>query len=325
MSAARETAVCLRLDRWLTAYVDGELDAVHCLEVEDHTMQCEICCERVAMLHAAKVSTRDGASEVAPQTLRERVCRTLLDERVREDTDAADGELEEARPSTAPAAPVPVAEADKRPAAEAAKTIPPYFAKLRYIVPLAAAATIALMIGAASLGGIGLEGQPVAPSDSAALAGSAALASSAALANASFDTLLDDLVSQHAHPPQLDVTDPNEPLELRPILDTSLRGTTYEKDFGATYVGAHKTPRAGLLQYVKRDKNRVTMYVFNTRRLKVRSNKLTSRRVGARKVYVGKVRGYPVAASEHKGRGFLLTADGLSADEASNLVLAAAR
>lgn len=299
MNAARETAVCQRLDRWLTAYVDGELDAVHCLEVEDHMEQCEICCERVAMLHAAKVSVRDVASEVAPQALRERVCRTLLDERVRQDDEA-------------PAA------VRKDDSAKRDDAVPPYLTKLRYIVPLAAAATIALMIGAVSLGN--LDGQST-PTDVAALP-----TSSAALASqASIDTLLDDLVSQHAHPPQLDVTDPNEPLELRPILDQSLRGTSFEDDFGATYVGARKTPRAGMLQYVKRNKNRVTMYVFNTRRVNVRSSKLASRRVGARKVYVGKVKGYPVAASERDGIGYALTADDLSADEASNLVLAATR
>ena len=36
MSAARDTQACQRLDRWLSAYVDGELDVVHCLDVEDH-------------------------------------------------------------------------------------------------------------------------------------------------------------------------------------------------------------------------------------------------------------------------------------------------
>src|SRR5688572_19457290 len=79
MNAARDTQVCQRLDRWLSAYVDGELDVVHCLDVEDHIEHCEICAERVAMLHATKVSVRTIA-EKAPQALRERVCRTLLEE-----------------------------------------------------------------------------------------------------------------------------------------------------------------------------------------------------------------------------------------------------
>lgn len=315
MSAARETSVCQRLDRWLTAYVDGELDAVHCLEVEDHLEHCDVCCERVGILHASKVSVHEMAAEKAPQSLRERVCRTLLDERVREElvNDGEDTELEEN--ADAVAAPSPAA-----PAAPA--EVPAYLAKLRYVVPLAAAATIALVIGAVSLGKLNAQAARVAEIASAA---PSLAATAAANAGPSIDTLLDDLVTQHAHPPQLDVTDPNEPLELRPILDTPLRGTLYEQDFGAKYVGARKTPRAGMLQYVRRNKNRVTMYVFNTRRVKVRSDKLQSRRIGARKVYVGKVKAYPVAVSERDGIGFALTADDLSADEASDLVLAASR
>lgn len=311
MSAALETAACQRLDCWLTAYVDGELDAVHCLEVEDHIESCEICCERVAMLHAAKLSVRTVAVERAPQSLRERVCRTLLDERVRGDeqalaSDTSGDEIELV-------ADAPLAE-------PAPAKISPHLAKLRYIVPLAAAATIALLIGAASLGGITLQNAEEATAGAPSTA-----ASNPELANASIDTLLEDLVSQHAHPPQLDVTDPDKPLEFRPILDVPVHGTAYEDDFGARYVGARRNPRAGMLQYVKRNKNHITMYVFNTRRVDVSSSKLQSRRIGARKVYVGKVRGYPVAASERDGVGYALTADDLSAEEASNLVLAASR
>lgn len=312
MSAALETAACQRLDCWLTAYVDGELDAVHCLEVEDHIEHCEICCERIAMLHAAKVSVRKVAAERAPQSLRERVCRTLLDERVRGDEQAVSDEIAEI--------------ADAPISAPAPAKVSPYLAKLRYIVPLAAAATIALMVGAASLGGMTLPSGVTPPSTEATTAGvSTAAVSSPDLASASIDTLLEDLVSQHAHPPQLDVTDPDKPLEFRPILDVPVHGAAYEDDFGARYVGARRNPRAGMLQYVKRNQNRVTMYVFNTRRVDVSSSKLQSRRIGARKVYVGKVRGYPVAASERDGIGYALTADDLSAEEASSLVLAASR
>jgi hypothetical protein len=273
------------------------------------------------MLHAAKASTHEKGAERAPQSLRERVCRTLLDERVRAELNAEPIATDE-EPSAEQQQ--QQSESDEPvPSLPRSEGLPAYAAKLRYIVPLAAAATFALLVGAASLSGdrdlfFGSEA-PVARETPTA-------SPTIAQAQATIDTLIDDLITQHAHPPQLDVTDPNEPLELRPILDKRLNGTSFEQDFGAKYIGARKTPRAGLLQYVKRNKNRVTMYVFNTRRVQVRSDKLKARRIGARKVYVGKVKGYPVAASEREdGIGFALTADDLSADEASSLVLAAAR
>ena len=84
------------------------------------------------------------AAEKAPQSLRERVCRTLLDERVREelaeDEEIATEDAEEAPVSDAPEIVVPDVAAK-------IEQVPPYLAKLRYIVPLAAAATIALVGG----------------------------------------------------------------------------------------------------------------------------------------------------------------------------------
>ncbi len=326
MSAALEKAVCQRLDRWLGAYVDGELDAVHCLEVEDHVESCELCCERVAMLHAAKVSVSQVAAERAPQSLRERVCRTLLTERTRvaEPTrlneHGIDESVGEAAPNSQPQGPLPtgdlVAPLPLAPREGASQ----HLTRLRVIVPLAAAATVALVVGALSLAGLG----PKA-SDGTIATQADANGSAEALAVTTIDSLVEDLVSEHAHPPQLDITDPKQPLEFRPILDVPVHGVAFEDDFGARYVGARRNPRAGMLQYVKRNKNRVTMYVFNPRRVAVHSDKLESRHVGARKVFVGKVRGYPVAASERNGVGYALTADDLTADEASNLVLAASR
>ena len=46
INAARDTKDCMRLERWITAYCDDELDAVHILEVEAHLDVCEVCRER---------------------------------------------------------------------------------------------------------------------------------------------------------------------------------------------------------------------------------------------------------------------------------------
>ena len=70
MSAARDAEACLRYDRWLTAYLDTELDAVHLLEVEDHLEACESCREYLAMLRATRGSLQNVARAVAPESLR---------------------------------------------------------------------------------------------------------------------------------------------------------------------------------------------------------------------------------------------------------------
>ena len=72
MSAAPDTSVCQRYERWITAYLDGELDAVHCLEVEDHLETCEVCLEHVQHLQRTRSSLRRMVKTAAPSSLRER-------------------------------------------------------------------------------------------------------------------------------------------------------------------------------------------------------------------------------------------------------------
>ncbi len=73
-----------------------------------------------------------------------------------------------------------------------------------------------------------------------------------------------------------------------------------------------------------RERHRVSLYVFDSKRVPLHANRLKARHIGARNVYVGNMRGYSVAASERNGVGYVLTSD-LPDDESAKLVLTASR
>ena len=73
MTAAHDTSACRHFERWLTAYIDEELDAVHCLEVEDHLDDCADCREVIVHLRATRASLRGVMWVKAPSGLRERI------------------------------------------------------------------------------------------------------------------------------------------------------------------------------------------------------------------------------------------------------------
>jgi hypothetical protein len=91
----------------------------------------------------------------------------------------------------------------------------------------------------------------------------------------------------------------------------------------AKYVGARMHQRAALLQYVV-DRRRVTIYVFDPKRVPMRATRLRHQRVGADRVYVGELRGYTVAASEHNGVGYAMASD-LPGEDTVELLVQAAR
>jgi hypothetical protein len=78
------------------------------------------------------------------------------------------------------------------------------------------------------------------------------------------------------------------------------------------------------LQYVLRDRRRVTVYVFDPKKVSMTENRLEARQIGKRQVYVGNVRGYTVAASERNGIGWALASE-LNDAESAKMVLSAAR
>lgn len=315
MSAAPKSRACERFDRWIGAYVDEELDAVHCLEVEDHLVDCADCSELVATLQATRFSLRAVCAVKAPSSLRDRVSRTLQVEL------AAEREEQtwlEDRPSADRHA-TPRHSSVDLDTGTSVRPPPAQLVRLRFVVPLAAAATLALVFGAMRL----KEAEEGATPEKVAAADSASV-DPMIYSAATLEGLLEDLVAQHAHPPPPETTDPEGVRRFDPFIGVRVKTPRFDS-IEATYVGARMHQRAALLQYVVRQQHRVTMYVFDPRRVPVRPRaKLEERQYGARNVYVGHIRGYAVAASEQNGVGYALASD-LSDDEAARLVLMAAR
>ena len=71
---------CSCFERWLTPFEDGELDAVHTIEVEEHLERCECCRERVSFVRAMRGSLREEARSQAPSSLRDRLQATIAEQ-----------------------------------------------------------------------------------------------------------------------------------------------------------------------------------------------------------------------------------------------------
>lgn len=390
--------ICGRFERRLGAYVDGELDAVHSAEVEDHVEGCAACREQLAMIRAMRNSLRRVGRLRAPSSLRERLLAAVAQERAAEE--AAERSLpfaaelplalEPARASS------PGLGAAERRASKAAKPglaprtshlelvggrgAPPRPAeqkrsRLRYLFPLAAAAMFAIVLAGvwerSESAGTTAATNDTAPGDEPATAavaaglsepqsvsdseshlpnlglpdfnsgspdssiwsfpglsgeGGARVAPTGATL-ASLDSLVEDLVKQHAEPLPPETTDPRGLERFDKYVGVKVTKPRYEP-YGGRYLGARLHPvrdrRAAMLQYVLGNQHRVTVFVFDPRGLPMHAQVLTSRSVGQQPVLVGQLRGYTVAASEARGVGYALASD-LDDKESTKLMLAAAK
>ncbi|MBM4356600.1 MAG: zf-HC2 domain-containing protein [Deltaproteobacteria bacterium] len=329
---------CARLDRWMTAYLDDELDAVHALEVEDHAMACEPCRERVALDRAVRASLR-ATKPTASDALRRRAAAALVMERsLTESEGARPMESEGARLMESEGARLMESEgarlmerelaraAEEAPASQDAPasqevlaapgTTTPRLVRLRYAMPFAIAASVALVAGGAYVRD--------AQRPSHAATNHAEPESATAQMTNSFDRFIDDLVETHMQPPPPEVTDDDGLTRLNPFVGVRVHRPELTA-LGARYLGARMHHRqAAMLQYAVGDRRRVTLYVFDPARLPVQANRLKPRVVENKHLYLGHVRGYAVAASERDGVGYALASD-LSDQETEKVIVMAAR
>jgi len=89
-SATNERNAC-RFESCVSRHVDGELDAGHAMDVENHLAECEPCDESAKLLRAMKASLRRRGTERAPDELRARLSLALA----RESTAAAPSSFED--------------------------------------------------------------------------------------------------------------------------------------------------------------------------------------------------------------------------------------
>ncbi len=182
----------------------------------------------------------------------------------------------------------------------------------KYAAALAAAATVVLSVAAVKNGG-----------DTAA---AGAARASVVDASMGFDSLLDELVALHANPLPPETTNPEELTRFDPLVGVPVRRPAFQPlgVFNGARVHAMRERRAALLQYTMDGNHRMTVYVFDTRAIAMQATRLQARMVRERPVYVGKLRGYSVAAAEKSGVGYALATD-LGDDRSAQLVLNAAQ
>ena len=246
--------------------------------------------------------SRDEA--MAPSSLRQRVSAALLESR---DEPVADEAPESTR------------EPDTGSVRPAAASTPSAFDHLRYIVPLAAAATIALVFGAMRLQEptaetVAHEESPADTTTATSLPTTPVAAQAVA-----WNMFLDGLAQRHLQPPALETFDPKGVEEYAPHIGVRVSSPAMRD---AQWVGARLETNAALMRFM-RNRKPVTVFVFDPRRVHMQpTSALRERVIGREPVLAGKVRGVAVAASEQNGVGYALATDD-SVDEAARLILTA--
>ena len=262
------TRDCRDYTRTLGSYLDGELEASQLIEIDAHVSLCERCREEVQLLRATRGSLRRVVRTSAPSGLRDRIGVAMTAERMREETYSG-------LPGSPFGGPV------------ATRT------SWRSMVPVATAAAIALVWGAAA------RTAPVAAKESHAGFG---------------DDLLAELVAEHSQPLPPDGTNPQAVRGLERYVGFPVHPASFERG-GAHLVSGRVIPlhsqRAYMLQYLVGtgdDAQRVSVLVYDAAKIQVNAN-LSPRSIGTAEVRVGREKGYSVAATQRAGVGYLLASD----------------
>ena len=143
---------------------------------------------------------------------------------------------------------------------------------------------------------------------------------------AGLDSMIDQFVDWHARPLPPEVTNPNDLPGFEPYVGVPVHPPSFSP-FGARLLGGRILPVrdervAAMLQYTLGSGHRISVYVYDPRRLETISSRLQARVVGTEPIYVGQVRGWSVAAAEHRGVGYAVASD-LDDAESAELALAA--
>jgi len=273
---------CRDRARMIGSYLDGELEAAKLIEIDEHIAACEPCREEAQLLRAMRASLKRVVRTAAPGGLRERIGMAMAAQRVREDARGADVE------GAALGVNIPVVT----------------FASWRTMVPIATAAALALMWGAATRGT-----QPVTPGESRAGFG---------------DDLLKEFVAEVSQPLPPDATDAKSVRGLEQYVGVPVRPGSFERA-GARLVGGRVVPlhaqRAAMLQYVVGtgdDAPRVSVLVYDAQKIQVGTASLAPRAIGTAEMRVGREKGYSVVATQRAGVGYLVASD-LDQDKSAQL------
>jgi anti-sigma factor RsiW len=265
----------------LGPYLDGELEASTILEIDEHLVGCETCREEVQLLSAMRGSLKRVVRSVTPAGLYERIGNAMSAERAREEARAAGaGAVHEVYGAAIPAG---------------------SYGSWRSMVPLATAAALALVWGAATRGAM-------QPPDREARAGFG-------------DDLLSMLVAEHSRPLPPETTDREAVRRFERYVGVPVRPRNLERA-GAHLVGGRLVPlhaqRAAMLQYELGTGGRLSVLVYDAEKIQVGTANLSPREIGTAEVRVGQQKGYSVAVTERGGVGYVLASD-LDPDKSAQL------
>jgi len=286
-------AVCGDMARSLSAFVDGELEPGQALALQLHVDECKACAARVAFARASRASVRNTVRSVkAPAAFHARVTTIVAQAR-----DASDhGDV----------------------------MTGPRLLSWRIAGPMAAAAAFALVWASVSR----LQDR-ANPEGTVASAPHTASASKAAMVPV--ETLVDALVDQHANPLPPETSSPTEIAQFDRFIGVPVRNPEQGLQGQQQFLGARMVPlheqRAAMFQYVMSNGRRVSVYVYNPKKVRLGTSPVLRQRVVKNEtspVYVGYVRGYSVAVTDRRGVGYAMASD-LDENESSKLILAVGR
>lgn len=168
----------------------------------------------------------------------------------------------------------------------------------RTIVPLASAAAFALAWSAMSRGPL-------------------ARTTATDEAHAGFgDDLLAELVAEHPRPPPPECTNTKDVGQLEQYVGVPVRPATFHAQGDAKLLGGCVLPirqeRAAMLRYELQSggqTRRVSIIVFDPRRIQINDAELQARPVGTSEVRVGRANGYSVAVTQRAGVGYAFASD----------------
>ncbi len=271
--------------RLLGAHLDGQLDAVKTVEIEEHLSDCEPCRERIAFERAVRGSLKKAVRTEMSGDARARMLAAMAaaNEAPANDDEAA---LEDGEPN-----PLPTLRRERG-----------ALRHWRTMLPLASAAAIAVGWGFAGK-------QPIAP----LLHGAGDDVRSTATFGS--DDLLRELVAVHSRPLSPERTDPKDVRALERDVGVPVR---LPRLGNARFVGGRVLPvhqgseRAAMLQYeIVKDNHvqRVSVFVYDPRRVHVVGPGLAPRAVGTAQVRVGQAAGYSVAVTQRGDIGYAFASD----------------
>jgi anti-sigma factor RsiW len=148
-----------------------------------------------------------------------------------------------------------------------------------------------------------------------------------AKASVGFDQMIDQFVDWHARPLPPEITNPRDLPGFEPYVGVPVHPPALSL-FGARLLGGRILPVpeqrvTAMLQYTLDGGHRISVYVFDPRRIATNPSRLHTRVIGSDPVYVGQVRGWSIAAHEQHGVGYAVASD-LDEQASAELALAAA-